>query len=219
MLSRVGVLLVLAGMAHADVLQIGDRAAELDTAVDAGGKPVKLASYRGRWVVITIGAAWCDPCKAELPVWDKLAAELAGRAVFIALDIDDDVADGKAFHAELGLARIVRVYLPQDRSSMVERYGARKMPSTFVIDPGGIVRYVQPGFDRRSVDNERAKLRTALDKLIPKPATKPPAKSDPPVVPPKRVDPSLPVVTRLPPLMRFDDPHVTWWADHWSLPL
>ena len=42
----------LIGTAHADVLKVGDRLAELDVAVDAGGKPFKLKALRGKWVVL-----------------------------------------------------------------------------------------------------------------------------------------------------------------------
>src|SRR3954470_10485663 len=81
-------LIGAAGTAHADVLKVGDRLAELDVATDGNGKPVKLKSFKGKWVVLTVGADWCKPCAKELPVWDKLAGELKGKVVFVAVDID-----------------------------------------------------------------------------------------------------------------------------------
>lgn len=213
MVRAIVVLAILAGVSHAGVLQVGDPAAELDVAVDASGKPVRLATYRGRWVVMTIGAAWCGPCGDELPHWDRLAGEYAGRVVFVALDIDEDIADGKKFHAGLGLARMVRVYMPGDRSQVAGRYGASSMPTTFVIGPDGVVRHVQPKFDKARAAAEVAKLRGALDRLVPKPKPPPPKPPVPPTAP------APPTVSPLPPLVIPPAPRTTWWADGWSLAL
>jgi thiol-disulfide isomerase/thioredoxin len=73
------VAVLAAGSARADVLKVGDRLAELDVAIDAAGKPVKLKSWKGKWLVVTVGADWCKPCAKELPTWDKLAGELIKR--------------------------------------------------------------------------------------------------------------------------------------------
>ena len=174
--------------AHAQVLGVGDKLAELDVAVDAKGKPVKLAAYRGRWVLVTIGAAWCEPCKKELPVWDRLAGETRGRITFVALDIDDSVDDGKAFHARLKLAHMIRVYLPQDKTAVAGRYGAEKMPTTVIADPEGRVRYVHGGFDARDPDGEYTRMKARLAALVPiklrPPAVKPPAPKPPSRPPP-----------------------------------
>src|SRR5439155_16391177 len=97
--------------ARADVLKVGDRLSELDVATDAGGKPVKLKSFKGKWVVVTVGADWCKPCAKELPTWDKLAGELKGKVVFVAIDIDDEIAVGKRFHDKLKIKNMQRVYL------------------------------------------------------------------------------------------------------------
>jgi cytochrome oxidase Cu insertion factor (SCO1/SenC/PrrC family) len=55
-------MLASAGSARADVLKVGDRLAELDVATDASGKPLKLRSFKGKWLVVTVGADWCKPC-------------------------------------------------------------------------------------------------------------------------------------------------------------
>lgn len=204
-------LVLIATTAEAGVLAIGKPAVELDVAVDLAGKPLKLAGFRGRWVVITIGAAWCDPCKEELTWWDRLAGEVAGRATFIALDIDDDIADGKKFHKALGLAHMMRAYMPDDTSQVAGTY-AIKMPTTVIIGPDGIVRFIQAGFDKALARREYEKLRDALAKLLPKPVTKPKPTPTPAPAP----APTAPVVSILPPL-RWPDPHVRLWAEGWSI--
>lgn len=158
------VLAVAAAPAYADVLKVGDRAVELDGAKDAAGKGFKLGALKDQWVVVTVGAKWCKPCAKELPTWDKLAGVLNGKVKFVALDIDEDPADGKAFHKKLKLRNLTLVYVSPDSS--VSRYGSDTMPTTMVIDPKGVIRHVKKGFDEKDKDGEFGKLKDTLDKLM-----------------------------------------------------
>jgi thiol-disulfide isomerase/thioredoxin len=164
--SVVVTLLAGAGIAHADVLKVGDRLAELDVATDASGKSIKLKSWKGKWVVVTVGADWCKPCAKELPTWDKLAGEFKGKVVFVAVDIDDEIDVGKKFHDKLKLKNMQRVYLPSDKSGVVGNYGSDHMPSTFVADEKGVVRLVREGFEAGDADGEYKKFKESLTRLV-----------------------------------------------------
>jgi thiol-disulfide isomerase/thioredoxin len=215
------VLLLATGAAHAQTLRVGEPAVELDIAVDAAGKPYKLASLRGRWVVVAIGAAWCDPCKAELPVLDRFAMEFS--AVFVALSIDNEIPDGKSFHDRLKLSRLVRVYMPEERSKMVGRYGADSMPSTFVIDPQGVVRVVKQKFEHKALAAATKQLHEALASVLPKkkppPAPKPPP-SPTPAPPTPTPPPPMPRedLRAVPPIVMLGPPRSSWWSTTWQLP-
>src|SRR4051812_13358512 len=45
--------------------------------VDASGKKVDLADYRGKVVLVNFWATWCAPCVAELPSMQKLRDKLS----------------------------------------------------------------------------------------------------------------------------------------------
>jgi thiol-disulfide isomerase/thioredoxin len=165
-IALLGLLAITTGAARADVLKVGDRLAELDVATDGGGKPIKLASFKGKWVVVTVGADWCKPCAKELPTWDRLAGELRGKVVFVAVDIDDELEVGKKFHDKLKLKNMVRAYLPSEKSGVAGNYGSDHMPSTFVADPRGVVRLVREGFEGGDSDGEYKKFKDSLDKLV-----------------------------------------------------
>jgi peroxiredoxin len=167
-LAALFLLLAFAVPAHADVLAKGDRLKELDVAVDAKGKSFKLKPLnKDKWILVTAGAAWCVPCKKELPAWDKLAGELKGKITFVALGFDNEIADGKKFHDKLKLKNMVLAYMPEEKSAVAAAYGADTMPSTFVIDPQGVVRLVKEGFNERDADGEIKKMRGELAKLLP----------------------------------------------------
>ena len=154
------------GTAHADVLRVGDRLAELDVAVDARGKAFKLKAYRQKWIVITVGAEWCKPCAKELPTWDKLAGELKDKVTFIAIGIDDEMEDAKRFHKKLKLKNMTLVYMPSAKSGVVASYGSDTMPTTFIADKSGVVRVVKMGFEAGDTGGELKKMREQLAKLV-----------------------------------------------------
>lgn len=160
-------LVLATAPAHAGVLKVGDRMVELDVAVDAAGKPFRLKAFKGQWLLVTVGAAWCKPCKKELPTWDKLAPEVKDKITFVALGLDEEVDDGKDFHRKLKLKNMKLGYMPSNQSSAAASYGAETMPSTFIIDPNGIVKFVRNGFDERDADGERKKMKATIAKLIP----------------------------------------------------
>ena len=159
-------VLAAAAPARADVLKVGDHLAELDVATDGNGKPIKLKSFKGKWVVVTVGADWCKPCAKELPTWDRLAGELKGKVVFVAVDIDDEIDVGKKFHDKLKLKNMVRAYMPAEKSGVAGNYGSDHMPSTFVADGQGVVRLVREGFEAGDQDGEYRKFKDALAKLV-----------------------------------------------------
>ena len=166
---RLAVLLVLAfatSTAHADVLKVGDRAAELDVAVNDANKAVKLSQFKGKWLLVTAGAGWCKPCAKELPTWDKVAADYKDKITFISLTLDDDIKDGKKFQKKMALKNMVVVYMPAEKSSAAARYGADTMPTTFIIDPNGVVKHVHKGFEERDAGGEAKKLKATLAKLL-----------------------------------------------------
>jgi len=165
---RLALILVaaFATAAHADTLKVGDRLAELDTAVDASGHSFKVKALKGKWVMLTFGASWCKPCAKELPAWDKLAPDWKGKVQFVAVDLDSKIEDGKRFHEkDVKLKNLVRVYLNPD-SAVAAKYGSDHMPTTVLADPQGVVRYVRGGFEKGDVDGEVKKMKEELEKLV-----------------------------------------------------
>ncbi len=137
-------LVAFASVAHAEVKQ-GDHFVELD-AKTAAGKKFRLKDMAGKWVLYTFGASWCEPCRKELPAWDKVAPKLAGKVLFVAVNINNDAAEGKQFMDSLKLRHVFPVYLPDENSPAMKAYDPSRMPSTFVIDPQGVVRLVKYGY-------------------------------------------------------------------------
>lgn len=164
-MKLVGSIVVAAVLAAGSVaraeIKAGDHYVELD-AKTAKGKNFRLKDMAGKWVVFTFGASWCKPCAKELPAWDKVAEKVGAKALFVAVNIDNEQATGEEFVTSLKLKHLFPVFMPQEKSTAIGSYDPSHMPSTFVIDPQGIVRYVHLGYDKGDED----KLTKELDKLL-----------------------------------------------------
>jgi cytochrome c biogenesis protein CcmG/thiol:disulfide interchange protein DsbE len=140
----------------------GDRAADFVQVVDAAGKAMSLKRFKDQVVVVTFGASWCEPCKKELPAYEKLAQKYQKRGaavVFIAVNIDTDRAKAAKFMGQAGL-RAVRAAYDRQKST-VESYDPPKMPSTFVIRRG-IVKHVHAGYE----SGDESKLAAVIDREL-----------------------------------------------------
>ena len=147
--------------AAADVGE-GDRAPEPKGAKDAAGKDWKLDKLKGGWVVMTFGGSWCKPCKKELPAWDKLAVKWAGKVTFVAVNLDNDPKKGKKFMDGLKLKHLVRVYAPESSTAAADIYSPPIQPSSYVIDPKGIVRELHEGYS----SGDDGKMHKSLEQRV-----------------------------------------------------
>ena len=70
------------------------------------GKPMSLADFKGKTVVLNLWATWCFPCRAEMPELDALQKGKGadGKLEVAAINIDTgDDSKPKAFRTENGI--------------------------------------------------------------------------------------------------------------------
>jgi thiol-disulfide isomerase/thioredoxin len=104
------------------------------------GSPVKLSDYRGKTIVLNIWAPWCPPCRQELP-WLETLARRADKntVVLLAATQFADAGEVARLARENKIER-ARVLLDGE-GELTEVFNAPSLPTTYIIDPHGIIRY------------------------------------------------------------------------------
>jgi thiol-disulfide isomerase/thioredoxin len=116
-------------------------AAPANTFYDAAGKPLRVADFRGKVLVLNLWATWCAPCIQEMPTLAKLATEYAGKPVAVvpvSVDTPSAVDKARAFiaqHPPLGFYSDPQMKLPFALKPQVSG-----MPTTIIYGPDGLER-------------------------------------------------------------------------------
>lgn len=89
----------VSGAAPDGVCDANPKAAPLDfTLKDVQNKDVKLASFKGKVLVIDFWATWCGPCKLEIPGFVDLQNRYAAKGLqFVGISVDDKLEQLKPY--------------------------------------------------------------------------------------------------------------------------
>jgi thiol-disulfide isomerase/thioredoxin len=118
------------------------------------GGPGPLATGSGRWTWINLWAAWCQPCKNEIPLLRAFANRLekAGKPMDIVfVSLDDDERQLEQFLREQPSAGLRSTYWLREGRERVEWLAdvgvpaTQELPVQIWVDPRGKVRCVAEG--------------------------------------------------------------------------
>ena len=120
-------------------------------------KPIRLSGYRGKVVLLDIWASWCAPCKEEMPQLDAMAARLRGKGIeILAVSVDEDRPAAESFLKTRHKWALTLAHDPE--GAVPTQLQPPKMPTSYIIDPKGIVRHVNTGFQAGDADKLEAQL-------------------------------------------------------------
>jgi thiol-disulfide isomerase/thioredoxin len=109
-----------------------------------GGKAgLDLTTLRGKVVVLDFWAPWCQPCKHEMPVLDKLAKKLGPDVVVVGVLVDPDLDGARAVISRL---QIGYDQVEDDKRTAARAYSVSVLPTLVVIDKQGTVRSYRTGY-------------------------------------------------------------------------
>lgn len=156
-------LLAVAWLGGAGAAQAGQaagkRAAEFSLPGLQGGM-TQLAELRGKVVLLDFWATWCEPCTKELPELEKLHRELAAQGVVVVgVSLDKERKNALELSTTL---KLTFKLLHDPEGKVAELYDPPKMPSSYIIDRDGVVRFVNEGFTGAA---DVAKLKRQLVQL------------------------------------------------------
>ncbi|MEO6014667.1 MAG: DsbE family thiol:disulfide interchange protein [Devosia sp.] len=109
------------------------------------------AALTGQVTVVNVFASWCIPCRDEHPVLEALKQQSGVR--LYGINQKDAAENAAAFLTELGNPFDA---VGADSSGRVSiDWGVYGVPETFVVDPGGVVRFKHTGpLSPADIENE-----------------------------------------------------------------
>ena len=163
---------LLAAACMGDELAVGAKAPGFALVNSVDGKTYAFKPGDGKLSVVFFTCNQCPYSKAFEPRLIEIAKAYEAKGVkFYAIDPNDEARFSEETLANMKDRAVNRgypyPYLKDGDSSIARAYGARVTPHVYVIDPGGVVRYV--GYvDNSARPEERTKtgLTDALDSLL-----------------------------------------------------
>jgi thiol-disulfide isomerase/thioredoxin len=132
--------------------KVGQRAVTKELELMFGGT-VNISQFKGKVVVLNFWGTWCNPCKAELPDFDRLATEYSDTLAVVAVHTAFDAASKAAApdYVEQNFPNS-KIYFAFDKAigAYDDEYytlmnGDGSYPTTFVIDERGVITKVKVG--------------------------------------------------------------------------
>ena len=143
-------LLVLGVCATVAAVDEGARAPELG-ARTLEGQTLRMADLRGKVVIVDFWASWCEPCREEMPVLERLYRRYREQGlVVVGVSVDRTERNARGF---LRRTRVSFPIIHDANHAIANRYSPPKMPSSYIVDRRGVIRHVHEGF--RAGDAER----------------------------------------------------------------
>lgn len=124
----------------------------------AGGE---LPATEGKIVLVDFWASWCAPCKASFPMMAKLQKDYVERGfTVVAIGIDEKPAAATSFWRKMAPPFPA---LHDRTQTLVQKVVVPTMPTSYLVDREGKVRFVHSGFHGDTTERE---LRKQIDALL-----------------------------------------------------
>jgi thiol-disulfide isomerase/thioredoxin len=129
--------------------EVGKPAPDLSIQSINGKGKISLDGKAGKVMVIDFWATWCAPCKASFPQLEALSKKAGDKVEVVGISVDDD----KSGVLEFAKANGATFAIGWDENQQIaKRWKVDKMPTTFIVDSVGRVRYIHAAYHDGETD-------------------------------------------------------------------
>ena len=142
---------------------VGNPAPDFSVKAVVGGKgTLSIKSLRGKVVLVDFWGTFCEPCKKSFPKLQDLNTKFASSGLQV-IGISEDEADDKDKIPGFADTYGAKFALGWDEDkSIAKSYKPQTMPSSFIIDKKGVIRYAHVGYH----DGEEVEVEKEIRELL-----------------------------------------------------
>lgn len=131
-------------------------------ATTVNGNQVKLSDLSGKVIFLDFWASWCKPCKEEFPYLINLYDNYKDSGfVVIAVNVDTDNEKINNFLSNLSI-KVPFTVITDKEGKLPDLYKLDAMPTSFLIDKKGIVKFKHTGFELSDKEKYVKEIRELL---------------------------------------------------------
>jgi len=125
------------------IMKLDGRAAPALLLEDMDGQTWDISEARGHWVFVHFWAAWCGPCRREMPTIQAIYQQFdAGELEIVVINTAE--SEDTVFEFLAAVAPDLNPLLDKDGLA-TERWQPRGLPATFLVDAAGRLQYLALG--------------------------------------------------------------------------
>jgi len=123
---------------------------------NADGTALHLSDYSGKVVLVDFWASWCVSCKRSFPALDTIYGDYRARGLeVVAINLDEKRRDADAFLDKYP-HRLTVLFDPTALSAL--KFGVKGMPTSFLIDRTGTIRFTHVGYSGDIAETYRREI-------------------------------------------------------------
>ena len=124
------------------------------------GENIKLSELRGNVVMVNFWASWCGPCRQEMPLLQQLYDRYQGMGfTLLGVNVDEERAAADKMLKDIPVSFPV---LYDNENKVSKQYQVKAMPSTFMVDRDGNVRFLHKGYKPGYEEDYQQQIRSLL---------------------------------------------------------
>lgn len=137
---------------------------------DPDGRPVRISEHRGKIVIVSFWAAWCPPCRKELPVLDALQ-KTAGSDKIRVFSVNWKEPAARFRQLRRNLKGVTLTLLSDSLGDIGAQYGVKAIPHMVIIGRDGKIASIHRGYSESMIDGLIDEINTLWQQGEAPPAT------------------------------------------------